>query len=499
MNSPLVGLIAYLVAIAGIGAWTWRMNRTKEDFIIGSRRLGAWVIAFSERTAAESAWLILGLSGALFSIGMPEMWTVIGCVAGIIASWMLVARRLRVVSEQHGAITLPQYFFMVSGRHGQTVRITSMVIITFFFSFYVAAQFLGAGKTLNVTFGLDPSIGMPLAAVIVVLYTMMGGFCAVCYTDVLQGLFMIITLFVMPVLGLFYLSSHGLGVLDALRASGSAASLLGGKTGWPAIAAVIGGLSWGFGYCGQPHLVTKFMAINKPEAVRTSRTVAITWTVIAYIGASLVGLVGIALLHHARLPSATTDALKADPERILPTLAGFLFPAWFAGILISGAVAAMMSTADSQLLVTTSTVVEDFYSRALRREVSQKRLVAMSRLVTVGIGLVAYVLALSSKNLIYDIVSLAWSGLGASFGPAILLALYWRRMNGAGIVAAMVTGAVSTAIWKWIPGLDAAISVRFVSFVLAAAAGVLGSVAGEDSGGGSRAASPEPRQTPRPQ
>ncbi|MBN1424498.1 sodium/proline symporter [Candidatus Fermentibacteria bacterium] len=477
MNSPLVGLIGYLIIIAGIGTWTWRLNRTKEDFIIGSRRLGAWVIAFSERTAAESAWLILGLSGALFSIGMLEIWTVIGCVAGIIASWMLVARRLRQVTEEYGAITLPQYFFKVSGRQGQAVRVISMIIITFFFSFYVAAQFLGAGKTLHVTFGLDQSVGMPLAAVVVVLYTMMGGFCAVCYTDVIQGIVMLITLFIMPILGLFYLSSHGLDAFTALHAAADKASLLGGKTGWPALAAVIGGLSWGFGYCGQPHLVTKFMAINKPEAVRTSRAVAITWTVIAYTGACLVGLVGIALVYHGQFSGETIVSLEADPERILPVMASFLFPAWFAGILISGAVAAMMSTADSQLLVTTSTVVEDFYSRALRREVSQRRLVTMSRLVTIAVGLVAYFLAVSSGDLIYDVVSLAWSGLGASFGPAILLTLYWRRMNGAGIVAAMVTGAVSTAIWKWTPGLDAALSVRFVSFVLAALAGIIGATA----------------------
>jgi sodium/proline symporter len=474
MNSPLAGLVGYLSVIGAIGVWTWRLNRTKEDFVIGSRRLGAWVIALSERTAAESAWLILGLSGALFSVGMLELWTVVGCVAGIIASWVFVARRLRVVSERLGAITLPEFFFRVSGRHGQAVRIISMVIITFFFSFYIAAQFLGAGKTLQVTFGLDPTVGMPLAAAVVVLYTMMGGFFAVCYTDVVQGLLMIVTLFIMPVLGLSYLHAHGLGALDALRAAGDASSLFGGHTGGAAAAAVIGGLSWGLGYCGQPHLVTKFMAINRPEAVRTSRAIAITWTVIAYAGASLVGLVGVALLYHGQLPGDAAAALRADPERILPTMAGLLFPAWFAGILISGAVAAMMSTADSQLLVTTSTAVEDFYSRALRREVSQRRLVALSRLATIVVGIVAYILAVSSRDLIYDVVSLAWSGLGASFGPALLLTLYWKRMNGVGIVAAMISGALSTVLWKWVPGLDGLISVRFVSFLVATSAGLIG-------------------------
>ncbi|MCP4599692.1 MAG: sodium/proline symporter [Proteobacteria bacterium] len=476
MNTPFLGLFIYLVLIAGVAVWTWGMNRTKEDFILGGRKLGAWVIAFSERTAAESAWLILGLSGALYALGLVEMWTVIGCVSGIIFYWLVIARKLRVVSEEMGAITLPEYFFKFSGRHSQAVRVISMLIIVFFFSFYVAAQFIGAGKILGTTFGIEASLGMPIAALIVIIYTMMGGFTAVCYTDVVQAILMIITLVMMPIIGLAYIASSGLDISAAMAATGNTASLTGGKTGWAGTAAIIGGLSWGLGYMGQPHLVTKFMAISNPDMIRLSRRIAIVWTVLAYSGAALIGVIGITLVHYAQAPTEGLVGAGSDPELILPVLATFLFPAWIAGILISGAVAAMMSTADSQLLVTTSTVVEDFYSKALGRDLSPKALVMMSRAVTVLVGLAAFALAVVSDSLIYDVVSLAWAGLGSSFGPALILSLHWKRMNSTGVIAAMITGAVSTAAWKWIPNLDALISVRFASFALATAAAVIGSL-----------------------
>jgi len=477
INSPILGLIIYLVLIAGVAIWTWGKNATKDDFILGGRKLGAWVIAFSERTAAESAWLILGLSGALYSVGMLELWTVIGCVGGIVFYWIAIARKLRVLSETYGAITLPEYFFQFCGKWGQHVRVISMLIICFFFSFYVAAQFIAAGKVLDATFGIETYWGMALAALVVVVYTMMGGFTAVCFTDVVQAILMIITLVVMPVIGLVLISGEGMDVAAAMEATGQTASLTGGKVGWAGAAAVIGGLSWGLGYMGQPHLVTKFMAINSPDAIRVGRKVAITWTVLAYVGAALIGVVGITLVHNGALSSVDAAAVGEDPERILPVLANFLFPAWIAGILIAGAVAAMMSTADSQLLIATSTIVEDFYSRVLGRKISQKQLVVLSRVATVAVGLAGFNLACWSDDLIYDVVSLAWAGLGSSFGPAILLSLHWKRMTGAGVLASMITGAASTAAWKWIPGLDDFISVRFASFALAILAAVVFSLA----------------------
>ncbi|MEZ4387221.1 MAG: sodium/proline symporter [Candidatus Krumholzibacteriia bacterium] len=463
MNSPLVGLVVYLVLIAAVAGLTWGRNRTKEDFILGGRRLGAGVIAFSERTAAESSWLILGLSGALFASGLVQIWTAVGCCSGIVLYWGVIARRLREVSGAQGSITLPEFFVQVSGPWGRRVRVVAMLIIVFFFAFYVAAQFIGAGKVLKVTFGLDPGLGMPLAALVVVLYTLMGGFTAVCYTDVVQAVLMVITLVLLPVVGLVVIGDAGLDLPAALAATGQAASLTGGRTGWPAAAAVVGGLSWGLGYMGQPQLVTKFMAIRSADGIAVGRRVALVWTALAYGGATLVGLVGITLVHGGLLPAVDLQAVAADQERILPVLASLLFPAWMAGILIAGAVAAMMSTADSQLLIATSTLVEDFWSQALGRELPPGRSVLAGRLVTLTVGGLAFLLAATSDDLIYDVVSLAWAGLGASFGPALLLSLHWRGMNGRGVFCGMVAGAVTTVVWQATPGLNDLVVVRFAS------------------------------------
>lgn len=483
MNTPFLGLLIYLVLILAVGALTWKLNRTKEDFIIGGRRLGSWVIALSERTAAESSWLLLGLSGAVFWLGKGELWTVFGCVAGIFFSWKMIAHKLRVESEACGAITLPEYLFQRAGGQVNLVRVVSMLIIVFFFSFYVGAQFIGAGKVLNATFGIPHFWGMVLGAVVIVGYTTMGGFLAVCWTDVVQGVLMIITLVVLPILGFLLLWDKGIDLSVALEATRQTASWVGGNTGWAAAALVIGGLSWGLGYMGQPHLVTKFMAIRSTSDLPQSKIVAYVWTIFAYGGAVFVGLVGIGLLYGGIIPeSLLLDGSGIlDKERILPVLTNYLFPAWIAGILISGAVAAMMSTADSQLLVATSTVVEDFYSKALGRVPSQVRMVLLSRLVTIGVGVGGFLLAVSTQNLIYKMVSYAWSGLGSSFGPALLLSLHWKRVNSAGILAGMLTGALTTIIWSEIPGLRELISERAVSFAFATVAVIVGTLLGKPS------------------
>ena len=472
MDATYIGLLLYLVLMVAVGALTWGRNRSKEDFILGGRQLGAWVISLSERTAAESSWLLLGLTGSLYALGLAELWTVIGCVGGIVVSWFVIAKPLRVASEAYGAITLPEYFYKRAGSHAGAVRVVSMLIIVFFFSFYISAQFIGAGKVLYSTFGIDPILGLVIGALVIVVYTMMGGFLAVCFTDVVQAVLMITTLVVLPVLGFVLLAEHGIDMGAVLSATGKL-SLVGERSGWSAWAWAIGGLSWSLGYMGQPHLVTKFMAIRSPHDVKTGRTIAVVWTLLAYGGATLIGLVGVSLV------SQGVVAEVADNEQILPVLTNFIFPGWVAGILISGAVAAMMSTADSQLLITTSTVVEDFYAKALGRELSPRGMVNLSRVVTALVGAAALALAWfthEQANFIYKVVSYAWAGLGSAFGPALLASLYWKRTNGAGIVAGMVTGAVSTILWSEIPGLNDFLSVRLVSFLLASLAVYVGTM-----------------------
>jgi len=461
MNAITAGFFIYLLAILFVGLYTSRVTRGISDFAIGNRRLGPWVIAFSERASGESAWLILGLPGAALMLGMVEIWTVVGCLSGIIFSWLLIAKKLREESGRYNAITLPDLFSKMHTDQTQAIRVLSSLIITFFFTFYVAAQFIGAGKVLDQTFGIDPLTGMLVGAVIIIFYTMLGGFFAVAWTDLFQGVIMIGTLVVLPIVGFIELSSHSYqgSVIDFSK-------LYGGETGFAAFSLALGGLSWGFGYMGQPHLVTRYMAINDPKNIKLSRKIAISWAVPAFFGALFIGLIG------SKLILVGAIDIPSDSEKLMPLMATTLLPSWIAGIFISGAIAAMMSTADSQLLVASSVLSKDLYQSFIKRDASNSELLVVSRLLTFVIGAVAFAMAYSSNELVFELVGYAWSGLGSSFGPALLLSLWWRGTSQAGVLMGMATGTLFT-IYDISSGL---VTVRVTSFVLAFLATIIGSI-----------------------
>lgn len=458
MDPVLIGFVIYLIMVLSVGIWTYQLTKTQEDFIIAGRRLNPWVAAFSERASGESAWLLLGLPGAVFMVGLIEIWTAIGCILGIAFAWIVIAKDLRVKTEENGAITIPEFFSRNFGLEDNRIKIVSTFIIIFFYAFYVSAQFNGAGKTLNVSFGIPHTIGIIIGAIVIVFYTLMGGFLAVAWTDFLQAIIMIITLVALPIIGFIIILKGGYDFNFTLS------SLIGGNIGWAAFAGVIGGLSWGLGYTGQPHLIIRYMSIKDPEKVRISRNIAIVWSIPAFFGAFLIGIVGRILVGQGTL---------IDVEQLMPHLATNLFPLWFAGILISGAIAAMMSTADSQLLVVTSAFSEDIYHNTFKKKLSEGSLVRISRIITFLVGIAAFFLAIYTQKLIFTMVSYAWSGLGASFGPALLLSLKWPRTTGDGVLAGMVTGAISTIVWANIPVLNNFITVRLTSFVLATIAVVI--------------------------
>ncbi|MBC8485190.1 MAG: sodium/proline symporter [Bacteroidetes bacterium] len=459
MNYTLIGFILYLICGLAVGLYTYRSNKSHKDFFLAGRRLNPWVVAFSERASGESAWLLLGLPGAAFASGLLELWTAVGCILGIIFYWYIIAKDLRNETEKYDAITLPNFFAEKFSKNDKILRVVSMLIIMFFFTFYLAAQFNGAGKVLNVTFDIPHIYGIIIGAVVIIIYTMMGGFFAVAWTDLIQGIIMICVLVVLPIVGLIELSEQGSSLTSSITAAGSEfSSVIGGATGWAAVAVVIGGLSWGLGYMGQPHLLTRFMAIKDPEKIKTSRKIAIVWAIPAFFGAIMIGLIGLALYGQGHF---------SDVEKIMPHLTTSLLPAWLAGIFISGAIAAMMSTADSQLLVITSSVIEDFYHQTLGKNVTEKTLLNLSRIITIVVGVAAFVISITSKELIFSLVSYAWAGLGSSFGPALLLMLKWKKTTKQGVLAGMLTGSITTIVWSNIPVLDEFITVRFSSFVLA--------------------------------
>ncbi|HJL42751.1 MAG TPA: sodium/proline symporter [Myxococcales bacterium LLY-WYZ-16_1] len=463
MSAVWIGFIVYLALTLVVGLATYKLNETQEDFLLAGRKLNVWVATFSERASGESAWLLLGLPAAVVTLGLVEVWTAVGCVTGIVFAWFVVAEGLRRDTEATGALTLPEWLVRRHPDQAMRIRVVASAIILFFYGFYLAAQFNGAGTVLNLTFGIDKFTGIVIGATVIIAYTMLGGFLAVAWTDFLQAILMIGTLVILPTVGLWEMSQQ-----DSLReVSEATRSWTGGASGLAAAAAVLSGLSWGFGYCGQPHTITRFMSIDRPEQVRVGRVIAFAWAAPAFAGALVIGWVG------ARL--VDTGALT-DVEQLMPHLATELLPGWLAGIFISGAVAAMMSTADSQLLVGTSSVAEDVVRRGFGVELSHRGMVKLSRLVTLGLGLGGFFLAVFSADLIFQLVSYAWSGLGSSFGPAILLTLYWRRTRGAGVVAGMATGAIVTVGWSALPANEF-VHARLVSFVTALAVTVVVSLA----------------------
>ncbi len=458
MSFTLIGFLLYLIVILYVGFITYKNNKNHQDYFLAGRRLNPWVVAFSERASGESAWLLLGLPGLAYASGLIGFWDAFGCVGGIVFYWFFVAQKLRVESQKTDSITLPDFFAAKFGQHQNIIRVTALLIIIFFFTFYLASQFNAAGKVLNVTFGIAWVWGVVIGAVVIVFYTMMGGFFAVAWTDLVQGIIMIGALVILPIVGWMELQEPGTSFNEHLRnAPSHAGEWLGGMEGWAATALVISGLSWGLGYMGQPHLLTRFMSIADPEKIRFSRKIALTWAFLAFAGAMFIGLV--ALGHYG--PGAFEDR-----EFVMPHMTNDLLPSWLAGIFISGAIAAMMSTGDSQLLVIASSVIEDFYHKTLGYEVSERRLLILSRVVTIAVGILGFIIALTSEKLVFKMVSYAWAGLGASFGPPLLLLLWWKKITSQGVIAGMMSGAIMTIVWTELPELDNAISVRFVSFVV---------------------------------
>lgn len=455
MNPILIGLTLYLVVILVIGLKSTDKNKTQSDFLIADRKLGAWAIALSERASGESAWLLIGLPGAALAVGFLEIWAAVGCILGIIVSWLFIAAPLRKLAGQYDSMTLPDLIANYFNDETKTLRIISSLIITFFFTFYVAAQFNAAGKVLNVTFGIPQLTGMFIGAGIILLYTILGGFRAVVWTDMVQALIMFSTLIILPIVGLFELAQAD---VKYLAAGSEIFSLTGGKTGVVAFVAVIGGLSWGLGYTGQPHLLARFIAIRDTKKIKRGRIIAFTWAIPAFFGAFFMGIIGVALYGADKF---------TDPEFLMPFMATSLLPGWIAGILISGAMAAMMSTADSQLLVTASAISEDIIHKVVNRNLSPEKLLNVSRLATIIIGIFAFVMACTSTELVFSLVSYAWSGLGASFGPVLLGIIYWKKITREGAIAGLLTGSLSTIIWKNIDILNDAVTERLSSYLLA--------------------------------
>ncbi len=461
MNPLLYGLLGYVVLMLAVGIYCYRYMKSLDDFVLGGRRLGPWVAAISERASGESSWFLLGLPGAAYGLGFTEYWSVIGIAGGILASWTFIAVPLRRETARLGALTLPDYFELRFGDKSRFLRVVSMLVILVFYTFYIAAQLHGAKTLLNTSFEIEGDTGLIIGAIIVLIYTLLGGFLAVAWTDLIQGLMMTAVAVVLPIAGIAYIGGPGV-LIEKLQASNPGHLWMGGEVGQAFVfGAAVGGLSWGLGYMGQPHLLTRYMALRKTSEARTGGLIAMGWTLISYWGAPMIGIVALVVL-----------GPDLAPETVMPALAEFLLPGWLAGIMIAGATAAMMSTADSQLLAASSTLIEDVYVRIFKPDAPPGRLVLLSRVATTAVMLIALGLALNAGDegggIIYQTVAYAWTGLGASFGPPLLLALWWRRTNRNGALAGMLGGMIATIVWKNSDALQAMLDMKVGAVLVSA-------------------------------
>ncbi len=458
-ESLLITFALYLVILVGVGILCYRLSSTLSDFILAGRRLGAWVVAISAQASDMSGWLLLGFPGEVIRKGMSMVWTAIGCAGGTFFNWSVIARRLRRYSEILEALTIPDFF--TARFHGQaekTIRFASLLVIVIFYSLYIGAQFKAAGLTLSSTFaGLSYHQALVLGAVVIIFYTMMGGFFAVAWTDLFQGMLMVFVMVILPVIGVISLGGVT-KVVSALAEKGpELVQVTGGLSGWDLFGMLIlGGLAWGLGYPGMPHITVRYMAIKDDRELRKSTLISMVWVVLALWGAMAVGAVGYAQL----------GGTLEDPEMVLPKMATTFLPGWLAGIVIAAIAAAIMSTVDSQILVLGSAVVEDFYRKVLHRDAPEQLCIILSRAVTLVIGVSAVLICWNSERGVFKFVSDAWSGLAAGFGPALVLSLRWRRTTGWGVAAGMLSGIAAVLVWRNVPTLSGLIWELLPAFLL---------------------------------
>jgi sodium/proline symporter len=435
MSVLILAFIVYLIILIIIGIWSSRFNKTLDDFLIADRKLGTWPVAISAEASDMSGWLVLGLPGRGFVYGIGAIWTSIGAAFGTLFNWGVIAKRLRNYTSKLRSLTIPDYLEDRFNDKTHLIRGISTGIITIFMVSYVSVQLVASGKILSETFGWDYNSALILGFAIITLYTLMGGFFAVAWTDVFQGMLIVGILVILPIIGIIKLGGLGVIFSEVGKINTDALSPGFGYGGVFFLLFAVVSMSWFFGYPGQPHILTRFMAIKDEKKIWNSTLIGMTWVIISLWGAVFIGIIGLALFKGL-----------ADPEKVMPLLAMNLLPEWAAGIVIAAITAAIMSTADSQLLVASSSVVEDVYHKLLNKNVSQKKLLFYSRISVLFLSILAFLLALQG-GVIYFLVAFAWGGLAASFGPLILLSLWWKKTSKWGAIAGMISGTITVVIW----------------------------------------------------
>lgn len=448
----LSAFAAYLLLMIIIGIIYAKKNTNAEDYFLGGRKLGAFVAALSAQASDMSGWLLMGLPGSVYALGTGQAWIAVGLFLGTVANWLFISKRLRRFTIRcNNSLTLPTFFENRFHDKKRILLLVSSVVIVIFFLVYTASALAAGGKLFNAVFGIDYRVALAIGAAVILVYTFMGGFLAVCVTDFVQGMLMLVALLAVPIIAFGIIGPENLSA--NLEASGvNSANFLNmmtnGDTGEFKIIDIISQLAWGLGYMGMPHILVRFMAVRNEKELNKSKAVAIVWVALSLVFAVIIGVVGRAYLS----PVLT----GGDEENVFIEMISKIFTedynmAFIGGLFLCGVLAAIMSTADSQLLVSASSVSEDIYRSIISKDADDKKVLKVSRITVVVIAVLAFLIAWNPNSSIMGLVSNAWAGLGSAFGPIVVLSLFWKRTNFHGAVAGIATGAAAVIIWDYIP------------------------------------------------
>ena len=452
----LAAFVVYLLIMIVIGAVYMKKTSNSEDYFLGGRGLNGWVAALSAQASDMSGWLLMGLPGSIYAFGTGQVWIAVGLFIGTVLNWVCISGRLRKYTiAANNSLTIPAYFENRFRDKKKILLLISSIVIVIFFLVYTASALAAGGKLFTTVFGIDYHVALAIGAAVILCYTFMGGFMAVCVTDFVQGSLMLIGLLIVPIIAYFMLPGNLTELIEQSGAAGGAAAFLNpfqnGDRPYTFVE-IFSQLAWGLGYCGMPHILTRFMAVKNEKELKKSWVIAIVWDILSLGAAVVIGVVGRAYL----LPTILGENGAASSESVFIEMISKLFTnelavPFIGGIFLCGILAAIMSTADSQLLVSASSVSEDLYHSFVKKDADSKEILRVSRLTVMVIAVIAFVIAWNPNSSIMGLVSNAWAGLGSAFGPIVVMSLFWKRTNLPGAVAGIVSGGLTVIIWDYIP------------------------------------------------
>ncbi|MFO7829919.1 MAG: sodium/proline symporter PutP [Bacteroidales bacterium] len=438
--ATIISFAIYIIGMLAIGFYFYHRTKNISDYVLGGRGLNPVVAALSAGASDMSGWLLLGLPGLMFTTGISGSWIAIGLTIGAFLNWHYIARPLRTFTEElDDSITIPG--FLANRFNSGNLRIVSAIVILIFYTLYASSGLVGGAKLFEATFNLDYQTALIVGTVVIVSYTFLGGYNAVSWTDFFQGTLMMLTLIIIPIVVINDIGSVS-ETLHVIR--GVNTDFLNIWTGTTFIG-ILSLLAWGLGYFGQPHILVRFMSINRAKNVKAAKYVGMSWMIISIVGSLMVGFFGIAYVaaHHIDLQ---------DSEKIFIILSELLLNPWIAGFVLAAILAAIMSTIDSQLLVSSSCLTRDIYEKVIKQNASDKELVWIGRATVIAIALIAFYISTDQESTVLSLVAYAWAGFGAAFGPIIILSLYNKNISAVGALAGMITGAATVLIWKQLEG-----------------------------------------------